>query len=41
MKSLAEEEGKLAPDASRQGDALEGRSPIHAATEKPAEHDEA
>ena len=39
MKLLAEEEGKVPLDASHQGDAPEGRSPVNAATEKPVEHD--
>jgi hypothetical protein len=39
MNLLAEEESKAAPDASRQGDAPEGRSAVNAATENPVEHD--
>ena len=39
MKLLAEEESKLTLDASRQGDAPEGRSPVNAATENPVELD--
>ena len=39
MKLLAEEESKATADVSRQGDAPEGRSPVHAATENPVEHD--
>jgi hypothetical protein len=39
MKLLPEEESKVPLDASRQGDAPEGRSPVNAATENPVEHD--
>ena len=39
MKLLAEEESKSTPDASRQGGAAEGRSPVNAATENPVEND--
>ena len=39
MTLLAEEESKATVDVSRQGDAPEGRSPVHAATENPIEHD--
>lgn len=39
MKLLAEEESKTTADASRQGDAAEGRSPINTATENPVESD--
>ena len=39
MTLLAEEESKATPDASRHGDAPEGRSPVHAATGNPVEHD--
>lgn len=39
MNLLAEEESKAAPDASRQGDAPEGRSPVNVATENPVDQD--
>jgi hypothetical protein len=39
MTLLAEEESKATVDVSRQGDAPEGQSPVHAATENPIEHD--
>ena len=39
MKLLAEEESKVTPDASRRGDASEGRSPVNAATGNPVKHD--
>jgi hypothetical protein len=39
MKLLAEEESKLVPQASRQDDVPEGRSPVNAATENPIQHD--
>jgi hypothetical protein len=39
MKLLAEEESKSSSEESRQGGAPEERSPVHAATEYPLEHD--
>jgi len=39
MKLLAEEESKATSDASRQGDTLEGRSPVNVATGNPFGHD--
>jgi hypothetical protein len=39
MTLPAEEESKFTLDVSRHGDALEGPSPVNAATENPVEHD--